>query len=580
VSIQKTITINPQNAATFVSQIVPTVMHPGHSYAVSLQFNNTGATTWTVANTYKLQSKNPNNNAIWGVNRIALSTDPTAPNANGTFSANVVSPSAAGTYNFQWQPIQDSIGTNFGPTSTNVSVSVTVLPDDATYVSRSGAVGVYASSDFYAQYTMKNVGSNSWTQGAGYSMMSVNPDNNTVWTINRLSIPNTATVANGQTVVATGLCHAPSTPGTYTMQWQMNRNGTKFGDPSPIQTITVYPAPNDAQFVSQAVPASIGPSKTFSPTFTFKNVGTSTWTSGAGYGLKSQNPAGNTTWGTASVPVSGSVSPGTNAVFTPTFTSPATPGTYHLQFKMAQNGNSFGQFGTDVTVVVSNDAAIFVSRTGPTNVYAGADFYVQYTMQNTGTTTWTQATNYSMLTVNAYGNTQWRANRIFIPAASTVTPGATVVLSGLLTAPTTPGTYAMQWQMVKTGATFGEQTPSTVMHVYQGVDNAVYLSQTGVPTTIAHGQTFNATITLQNTGTGSWSTGGGYSLKAQNPAGNTNWGVGSLPVTGTIAPNGNGVFTHTFTAPAAPGTYQFQWRMQHNTSGFGDFTTNVTITVT
>jgi len=574
------ITINPANQASFISQSVVTTMHPGHSYPVSLVFKNTGTTTWTTALGYKLQSKSPTDNTIWGMTRIPMSTPSVAPNANATFAATVAAPTTPGFYNFQWQPIEDSASQSFGPTSTLLSVSVSVLANDAVFITRTGATGVYANSDFYAQYTMKNVGSSSWSQAAGYSMMSINPANNTTFGINRLNIPASSTVTQNQQVTCVGLCHAPATPGTYPMQWQMNKSGVAFGDATPIQTITVYAAPNNAQFISQTVPTSVGPSKTFSATFNFKNTGSATWTVAGGYGIKSQNPAGNTTFGTATVAVPGNVAPNATATIVHAFTAPATPGTYHFQWKMAQNGNSFGDFGTDVVITVSADAAVYVSRSGATTIYAGADFYSQYTMQNVGTTTWTQATGYSMMSVNPANNTVWRINRLTIPAASTVTPGATVVATGLCTAPTTPGTYTMQWQMNKSGVAFGAQTPVQSMTVVNGADNATFVSQTGIPTTIVHGTTFNASIVMKNTGTGTWNTAGGYSLKSQNPLGNTNWGAATRAVTGSVAPNANATFSGVFTAPAAPGTYHFQWRMLHNTTNFGAFTTDVTITVT
>ena len=141
-------------------------MHPGHSYPVSLVFKNTGTTTWTTALGYKLQSKSPTDNTIWGMTRIPMSTPSVAPNANATFAATVAAPTTPGFYNFQWQPIEDSASQSFGPTSTLLSISVSVLANDAVFITRTGATGVYANSDFYAQYTMKNVGSSSWSQAA------------------------------------------------------------------------------------------------------------------------------------------------------------------------------------------------------------------------------------------------------------------------------------------------------------------------------------------------------------------------------------------------------------------------------
>jgi hypothetical protein len=57
--------------AAFVSQTIATSMTTAHTYAASLTVRNTGATTWTVAD-YKLGTQNPQDNNVWGMNRLSL----------------------------------------------------------------------------------------------------------------------------------------------------------------------------------------------------------------------------------------------------------------------------------------------------------------------------------------------------------------------------------------------------------------------------------------------------------------------------------------------------------------------------
>ena len=192
-------------------------------------------------------------------------------------------------------------------------------------------------------------------------------------------------------------------------------------------------------------------------------------------------------------------------------------------------------------------------------------------MQNTGTTTWSAGTGYSMLLVAA---NNWNRTIINLPGG-TFAPGANVVLTGLCTSPITPGTYPMQWQMQKSGVPFGEKTPLANIVVTLGPDDAKFISQTGIPTTVVHSGTFTPMITMQNLGTATWA-GPTYSLV---PVGSSPFGVSSIPAPST-AQNANGVFSTTFTAPATPGTYTFQMRMVDGSAKFGQATTSVTITVT
>lgn len=571
-SVQQIIHVQPNNDAQFDSQTVPTNMVAGQSYPVTVKFKNTGGSTWFLGSGYKLQSQNPTDNTTWGSNRLALSYS-VAPGGTGIFTGTVIAPSTAGTYNFQWKPIEDSISLGFGTQSPNVAVTVAVAADAARYISKTGATTVYAGSDFYVQNTMQNVGTNSWTTAGGYSLYSLN----TNWGPSRaMFIPgSTPSVAPGAQVTFTKLCTAPITPGVYPMQWQMLHGPTLFGDKTQGINMTVVQGPNNAQFVSSTFPAKVAPSTAFTASFTMKNLGTATWDNT--YALASTGA----NFGVASIPVTGSVAQNGNATFTGTFTAPATPGTYTVTYRM-QNGSStkFGQTASITVVVGTGDAAQFISKTGAVTVDAGSDFWVQNTMANVGSTSWSTGTNYWMMSQTPANNTTWGTNKMVLPGAGSVAPGAQVTLTKLVQAPTTPGSYTMQWQMSNNGTAFGSLTPLINMTVVQGNDNAELVSQTGVPTSVVHGTNFSATITMKNLGFATWSTAGGYSLKAMNPAGNTTWGPSSIAVTGSVAPNANGTFTGNFTAPSTPGTYHFQWRMNHNTTGFGQYTTDVTITVT
>ena len=116
-------------------------------------------------------------------------------------------------------------------------------------------------------------------------------------------------------------------------------------------------------------------------------------------------------------------------------------------------------------------------------------------------------------------------------------------------------------------------------------NNAAFVSQV-VPTTLAAGQTSTVSITMQNTGTTTWTQAGhlGHKLGTQNPQDNTLWtGFARIYLApeDSIEPWETKTFTFTIKAPASPGTYNFQWRMvQEGIEWFGAFTPNVVINVT
>jgi len=116
----------PVNGAEFVSQKVPATMTTGQTYSVQIVMKNTGTTSWTNTGTtpFKLGSQNPQDNFTWGTGRVALAPGETiAPEASRTFTFNVTAPATPGTYNFQWQMLQETVAW-FGDTTHNVSITV------------------------------------------------------------------------------------------------------------------------------------------------------------------------------------------------------------------------------------------------------------------------------------------------------------------------------------------------------------------------------------------------------------------------------------------------------------------------
>jgi Putative Ig domain/Matrixin/Fibronectin type III domain len=110
-------------------------------------------------------------------------------------------------------------------------------------------------------------------------------------------------------------------------------------------------------------------------------------------------------------------------------------------------------------------------------------------------------------------------------------------------------------------------------------NNAVFVTQS-VPSSLAIRQTASVSVTMRNSGTTTW-TAGTYFLGSQNPQDNTTWGLNRVGLSTSVAPGANATFTFTVTAPATAGTYNFQWRMLQNGSGyFGATSANVAVSVT
>ncbi|MBI4385501.1 hypothetical protein HY573_01585 [Candidatus Parcubacteria bacterium] len=290
------------------------------------------------------------------VSGTATSCTAKSPSGDGYLNNVSVSPTGgSGTINPTVSGTQSAQCSNAGGASNEPNVAIKVVPnapntpvvnpstsrhgDTATASWSPSASGVPATS--YAFYSNNNVGS-SCAAGCPIAGTQVGPaPNHGLYTAGTFFIYVTACNADG--------CGPPSLSTSFTIQ------------------------SNEAAFVSEKVknrtippdqPAvNVGPNTTFRAEITFRNTGTATWDNVGEYVLRSQNPAGNTTWGISetiatSPPVS-SVPPNGTVTFAGDLPAPATAGTYNFQWQMYRKTNAFGYFGvpsTNVAITVPGPA--------------------------------------------------------------------------------------------------------------------------------------------------------------------------------------------------------------------------------
>lgn len=97
--------------------------------------------------------------------------------------------------------------------------------------------------------------------------------------------------------------------------------------------------------------------------------------------------------------------------------------------------------------------AYMVSQNVPSTMVAGQSYNVSVVMRNDGSNTWNRLVNwtdhaYRLGAQNPRDNVTWGFNRVELPAA-TIAPDQTATFNFTVKAPSTPGTYNFQWQMVK-----------------------------------------------------------------------------------------------------------------------------------
>lgn len=95
------------NEASFVSQVVPQEMIAGQTYPILISLKNSGTSTWTDEEKYRLGSQSPQDNDTWG-GRVFLSPgEKILPGEIKQFTFVVTAPKESGEYVFQWRMVQE-----------------------------------------------------------------------------------------------------------------------------------------------------------------------------------------------------------------------------------------------------------------------------------------------------------------------------------------------------------------------------------------------------------------------------------------------------------------------------------------
>ena len=497
------------------------------------------------------------------------------------------SPLTAGTFNFTVQVADSASGT--AQKALSIAVTAAGTQYDSLFLSQTVPSTVTPGQTFNATVSWLNTGTQTWQGATGLRLISQNPFNNVTWGGNTVLL-NSFTVPPGGQLDLTFQAVAPTTPGTYNFQWQVARDAsTPFGQMSTNVSIQVGSSSggtNNAAFVTQSVPSSMTTGQTATVSVTMQNTGTTTWAPGT-YFLGSRNPAGNSVWGLSQVALTSSVAPGGQATFTFNVNAPAVAGLYNFQWGMLQSSvGVFGASSTNVSINVTGgggnpNSAQFVSQTVPATWTPGQTYAITINMKNTGTVNWSPLT-YKLGSQSPTNNTNWGTSRATL--TKSISPGSTGSFKFNVTAPTTPGTYNFQWQMVQDSAGFfGDLTLNVPMTVGGGggggdTNGASFMTQS-VSSSMTAGQTATVSVTMQNTGTTTWSP-GTYSLGSRNPDNNTTWGLSQVALASSVAPGGQATFTFNVNAPAVAGLYNFQWGMKQNSAFFGSSSTNVAVNVT
>lgn len=286
-------------------------------------------------------------------------------------------------------------------------------------------------------------------KGPGYQMTKILPNGDLAWP----NLPSGTFVSGDPSFK----CSPSSVGRDFWGNMYIGSIGTATAAPGKYSIgASKFGPANNAAFVGQSAPSQMVAGQTYWVSLSFNNVGLNPWSSANNYYLKSQSPAGNTTWGRSRVDLgpSESIENGQARSFGFYVNAPMTGGNYGFQWRLAQNTGSFGMPSNLllIPVVVRQHAARYISQTLPSSVKAGSTFSVSVTMRNVGTNPWTKAGGYALRAANGYPT--WEVSSVALGSADSIARGGSKTFTFTCVAPATPGTYAVRWQMHRAAPAF------------------------------------------------------------------------------------------------------------------------------
>jgi RHS repeat-associated protein len=112
--------------------------------------------------------------------------------------------------------------------------------DDTRVLAVSAPASMNAGATATVTVTMLNTGTTTWTLAAGFQLGAYDPQDNTRFGFNRVSLGSGDSIAPGQQKTFSFTITAPVIPGDYGSQWRMVHNGVAwFGEPSGEKMISV-----------------------------------------------------------------------------------------------------------------------------------------------------------------------------------------------------------------------------------------------------------------------------------------------------------------------------------------------------
>ena len=348
-------------AASYQPQVLA-LAATGAQTGVPMVLVNTGNFTWPASGanpirlSYHWWSLTTNRTVLWEGPRTFLPAD-VLPGGSVSVSGTVQFPATAGPYLLRWDLVEEGVSWFSGRGVATGDQFVRVeIPKPFTYgasmlPSTPTAIGTGTTASVPVR--VQNLGQTTWDASVNLSYHWYDASGKAVvWEGLRTSLDGTAP---GALKDVTAQVAVPATPGTYTLVWDIVREGYAWfsgqGVQMPRATVTVVtaaaaPPPASggtygASYAPQVQSVSASPGATVTVPLMLVNGSSFAWQPGTvnvSYHLVNAATGGTVVWDGARTPLAAAVAPNTLVSLQVVVKAPPTPGTYTIRLDLVHEG--------------------------------------------------------------------------------------------------------------------------------------------------------------------------------------------------------------------------------------------------